>query len=82
MSNSIFARRPFSQSPEVTVTLSGHNGTVRALKFRRGTGGDAVLASVGAGDCAVRLWDVRGGTLAIFALSDIHWIILMPSVYI
>lgn len=44
------------------MSLSGHNGTVRAVKFSRvDTARGGVLASVGAGDCAVRIWDISAG---------------------
>ena len=64
--------RPFSRSAApATATLNGHTGTVRVVKFRpfdRGGGGDHhstavpyIMASAGAGDCAVRVWDVQAG---------------------
>ena len=45
------------------VTLKGHNGTVRALQFQPTSGSaTSMLASGGAGDGIVRLWDISGGT--------------------
>jgi WD40 repeat protein len=46
----------------VSSTLKGHSGTIRAVKFNNCEGGDACsLASGGAGDCRLRLWDVQSG---------------------
>ena len=74
-----FYHRPLSSSPEVTTILSGHNGTVRSVKFRRSDGpkqSEILLASVGAGDCAVRVWDVSSGILLLF-LYCINYVELM-----
>lgn len=46
---------PFS----VRTTLKGHNGTIRTVKF---SPHPALLASGGAGDCRMRVWDVNQGT--------------------
>lgn len=47
-------------SSVVKASLKGHNGTVRVVKFSRAKD-STQLASGGAGDCIVRLWDVETG---------------------
>lgn len=54
--------RPFSRIPSPSSSLLGHNGTIRVIKFQGQVGrNQTVLASAGAGDCAVRLWDINSG---------------------
>ena len=55
-----------SSKAEISV-LKGHDGTVRCLKFQTNesspysstTGNSCILASGGAGDCAIRIWDIQ-----------------------
>jgi WD40 repeat protein len=44
-------------------SLKGHNGTVRALRFRNPSqpSGEVLLASCGAGDFRPRIWDAAAG---------------------
>lgn len=56
--------------------LKGHNGTVRALQFNydhqdQAGSSPLLLASGGAGDCAVRLWDVATSRLALSVRQDL-----------
>ena len=46
--------------------LKGHDGTVRCLKFQTPSTSSTsynscLLASGGAGDCAIRIWDIQQG---------------------
>lgn len=55
--------------------LKGHNGTVRALQFNcdqqeQSGASPLFLASGGAGDCAVRLWDVATASVALCIRQD------------
>ena len=49
------------------TTLKGHNGTIRTVKF---SPHPALLASGGAGDCRMRVWDVNQGTSPSLSLSS------------
>eukprot|EP01041_Mallomonas_annulata_P010053 gene10053-20944_t len=52
-----------------SLVLKGHTGTIRSLQFQShshsnsSSSSGTLLASGGAGDCAVRLWDISRGSL-------------------
>lgn len=46
--------------------MKEHTGTIRVVKFlSEGSGGAALLASAGAGDCKPRLWDAQAGEIFV-----------------
>ena len=52
----------------MSAPLRGHTGTVRAVKFAPTEGAHGMLlASVGAGDCRPRIWDVKTETCLFMA---------------
>jgi WD40 repeat protein len=59
----------------IRSTLKGHNGTVRSVKF---SPHPAILASGGAGDCKMRVWDVNQGRIASVSISVTHLTLRCP----
>eukprot|EP00603_Paraphysomonas_imperforata_P005844 CAMPEP_0114414566 /NCGR_PEP_ID=MMETSP0103-20121206/1454_1 /TAXON_ID=37642 ORGANISM="Paraphysomonas imperforata, Strain PA2" /NCGR_SAMPLE_ID=MMETSP0103 /ASSEMBLY_ACC=CAM_ASM_000201 /LENGTH=398 /DNA_ID=CAMNT_0001582711 /DNA_START=1 /DNA_END=1193 /DNA_ORIENTATION=- len=56
------------------TSLKGHTGTIRCLKFCPffGSSAASVLASGGAGDCRMRLWDVQTENCTALAAHQDH----------
>mmetsp|Transcript_5493 Transcript_5493/g.8369 ORF Transcript_5493/g.8369 Transcript_5493/m.8369 type:complete len:879 (-) Transcript_5493:165-2801(-) len=55
----------------VSGTFKDHNGTVRTVRFSPHDAGTQ-LASGGAGDCRLRLWDVQTGSCTKMAAHQAH----------